>query len=163
MTHAEAIQKLDIAIAQVREYNTPVTSEKDAEWNGRTIKQIALRALKEVGAPMSIQHSVKEIFFGKEDCLGMNMSINSTLLGGYAAAVQHTSETYLQGVQSTIDILQGEQDRHKRLMEDEAQKENLAQQKRSNRIQIWTLICSIVAALAALYPIVKPLVEKIFN
>ena len=48
-------------------------------------------------------------------------------------------------------------------MQDEAQKENLAQQKRSNRIQIWTLICSIVAALAALYPIIESLIKKIFN
>lgn len=150
MTHAEAIQKLDAAIAQVRRYNSPVTSEKDAEQNGEYIKQIALRVLQEVGAPMSIQHSAKNIFFGEEDRLGMNMSINSTLLGGYAAAVQYTSKTYLQGVQNTIDILQAERDRHKRLMDDEAQKLAIEEQKRGNRIQKKALYVSIVAIIIAL-------------
>ena len=144
MTHAEAIQKLDIAIAQVREYNTPVTSEKDAEWNGRTIKQIALRVLQEVGASMSIQHSAKEIFFGEEDRLGMNMSINSTLLGGYAAAVQHTSETYLQGVKNTIDILQAERDRHERAKADDAENENRKLSIIAIAIAVLSLIVSIL-------------------
>lgn len=144
MTHTEAIQKLDIAIAQVREYNTPVTSEKDAEWNGRTIKQIALRVLQEVGAPMSIQHSAKNIFFGEEDRLGMNMSINSTLLGGYAAAVQHTSETYLQGVQSTIDILQAERDRHERAKADDAENKNRKLSIIAIAIALLSLIVSIL-------------------
>lgn len=144
MTHAEAIQKLDIAIAQVREYNTPVTSEKDAEWNGRTIKQIALRVLQEVGASMSIQHSAKEIFFGEEDRLGMNMSINSTLLGGYAAAVQHTSETYLQGVKNTIDILQAERDRHERAKADDAENKNRKLSIIAIAIALLSLIVSIL-------------------
>ena len=66
-------------------------------------------------------------------------------------------------VVALIDILNREKEIQNQAMQDEAQKENLAQQKRSNKIQIWTLICSIVAALAALYPIVKPWVKKIFN
>lgn len=144
MTHTEAIQKLDAAIAQVRRYNSPVTSEKDAEWSGRTIKQIALRVLQEVGAPMSIQHSVKEIFFGEEDRLGMNMSINSTLLGGYAAAVQHTSETYLQGVKNTIDILQAERDRHERAKADDAENKNRKLSIIAIAIAILSLIVSIL-------------------
>ena len=159
MTHAEAIQRLDAAIAHVRTFLTPVTHDKEAERNCNNIKQIAIQALIEVNASMQIQKSISDIFFGKG--LG-GQSLTSALLG-FNEATRLTSETYLSGVQSTIDILQGEQERYKRLMEDEVQKENLAQQKRSNRIQIWTLICSIVAALAALYPIVKPLVEKIFN
>lgn len=154
MTHTEAIQRLDAAIAQVRIYNTSVTSEKDAEWNGQTIKQIALRVLQEVEASMSIQHSAKNIFFGEEDRLGMNMSINSTLLGGYAAAVQHTSKTYLQGVKNTIDILQAERDRHKRLMDDEAQKLAIEEQKRGNRIQKKALYVSIVAITISLVSLV---------
>lgn len=154
MTHAEAIQRLDAAIAQVRIYNTSVTSEKDAEWNGQTIKQIALRVLQEVEASISIQHSIKEIFFGNEDCLGMNMSINSTLLGGYAAAVQHTSETYLQGVQNTIDILQAERDRHKRLMDDEAQKLAFEEQKKGNAIQHRAYWCSIIATIISLIALI---------
>lgn len=154
MTHAEAIQKLDAAIAHVRTYNTSVTSEKDAEQNGEYIKQIALRVLQEVGAPMSIQHSAKNIFFGEEDRLGMNMSINSTLLGGYAAAVQHTSETYLQGVKNTIDILQAERDRHKRLMDDEAQKLAFEEQKKGNAIQHRAYWCSIIATIISLIALI---------
>lgn len=144
MTHAEAIQKLDAAIAQVRTYNTSVTSEKNAEWKGQTIKQIALRVLQEVGAPMSIQHSAKNIFFGEEDRLGMNMSINSTLLGGYAAAVQHTSETYLQGVQNTIDILQAERDRHERAKADDAENKNRKLSIIAIAIALLSLIVSIL-------------------
>lgn len=144
MTHAEAIQRLDAAIAHVRTYNTSVTSEKDAEQNGEYIKQIALRVLQEVGASMSIQHSAKNIFFGEEDRLGMNMSINSTLLGGYAAAAQHTSETYLQGVKNTIDILQAERDRHERAKADDAENKNRKLSIIAIAIALLSLIVSIL-------------------
>ena len=73
------------------------------------------------------------------------------------------AERYKKTVVALIGILSREKEAQVQAMQDEAQKENLAQQKRSNKIQIWTLICSIVAALAALYPIVKPWVKKIFN
>ena len=66
-------------------------------------------------------------------------------------------------VVALIDILNREKEMQNQAMQDEAQKENLAQQKRSNKIQIWTLVCSIVAALAALYPIIESLIKKIFN
>lgn len=66
-------------------------------------------------------------------------------------------------VVALIDILNREKDAQNQAMQDEAQKENLAQQKRSNKIQIWTLAFSIIAALAALYPIIESLIKKIFN
>lgn len=141
MTHAEAIQKLDAAIAHVRTYNTSVTSEKDAEWNGQTIKQIALRVLQEVGAPMSIQHSVKNIFFGKEDRTGMNFNVAAF---GFNEAARITSETYLQGVQSTIDILQAERDRHERAKADDAENKNRKLSIIAITIALLSLIVSIL-------------------
>lgn len=66
-------------------------------------------------------------------------------------------------VVALIDILNREKEMQNQAMQDEAQKENLAQQKRSNKIQIWTLAFSIIAALAALYPIIESLIKTIFN
>lgn len=141
MTHAEAIQKLDAAIAQVRTYNTSVTSEKDAEQNGEYIKQIALRALQEVGAPMSTQHSVKNIFFGKEDRTGMNFNV---AVFGFKEAARITSETYLQGVKNTIDILQTERDRHERAKADDAENKNRKLSIIAIAIALLSLIVSIL-------------------
>jgi hypothetical protein len=62
-----------------------------------------------------------------------------------------------------INLLNREKEIQVQAMQDEAQKENLAQQKRSNKIQIATLICSIVAASAALYPIIESLIKKMLN
>lgn len=151
MTHAEAIQKLDAAIAHVRTYNTSVTSEKDAEQNGEYIKQIALRVLQEVGAPMSIQQSVDDLFFGREDRTGMNFNVAAF---GFKEASRITSETYLQGVQNTIDILQAERDRHKRLMDDEAQKLAFEEQKKGNAIQHRAYWCSIIATIISLIALI---------
>ena len=141
MTHAEAIQKLDAAIAHVRTYNTSVTSEKNAEWNGQTIKQIALRALKEVGAPMSIQQSVDDLFFGREDRTGMNFNV---AVFGFKEASRITSETYLQGVKNTIDILQAERDRHERAKADDTENKNRKLSIIAIAIALLSLIVSIL-------------------
>ena len=150
MTHAEAIQKLDATIAELRTNLVHVSNDREAEWEGKRIKAKVIQLLKEVGAHRRIQQSVQDIFFGKADSLGMSMSINSTLYGGFAGAVKHTSETYMQGVQNTIDILQGERERQKRLMDDEAQQRALAEQQKSNTIQYRAFVCSIVATVIAL-------------
>ena len=73
---------------------------------------------------------------------------------GFKEAARITSETYLQGVKNTIDILQAERDRHKRLMDDEAQKLAIEEQKRGNRIQKKALYVSIVAITISLVSLV---------
>ena len=62
-----------------------------------------------------------------------------------------------------INILNREKDAQNQAMQDEAQQKALKEQKKGNWIQIATLICSIVAALAALYPIIESLIKKMLN
>lgn len=62
-----------------------------------------------------------------------------------------------------INILNQEKGIQVQAMQDEAQQKALKEQKKGNWIQIATLICSIVAALAALYPIIESLIKKMLN
>lgn len=159
MTHEEAIKILDAAIVEITTFNTPVYTEQEAESDGKYIKNVAIKALKDIGASLQMQQSIKDIYFGKYT--------NDVNLGamcfGVVEATRKVSETYLQGVQNTINILQSERKRQERLMADKAERENLGQQKRSNRIQVWTLVFSIIAALAALYPIIESLIKRLLN
>ena len=159
MTHEEAIKILDAAIVEITTFNTPVYTEQEAESNGKYIKNVAIKALKDIGTSLQMQQSIKDIYFGKYTN-GVNLGV---MCFGVVEATRKVTETYLQGVQNTINILQSERKRQERLMADKAERENLGQQKRSNRIQIWTLICSIVAALAALYPIIESLIKSLLN
>lgn len=76
-----------------------------------------------------------------------------------AVGAEHDKKTII----TMINILKDEKDAQNQAMQDEAQQKALKEQKKGNWIQIATLICSIVAALAALYPIIESLIKKMLN
>jgi hypothetical protein len=151
MTHDKIINSLDSLIAQLNSFLLKNVNL----WH---LKNNIVMELKKIGVSPSTINSIRSIEI--ED-----FSRNHLARQYYGSQEYEKMEknAYTSTISTMINILKQEREAQVRAMQDEAQKENLAQQKRSNKIQIWTLICSIVAALAALYPIVKPLVEKIFN
>lgn len=151
MTHDKIINSLDSLIAQLNSFLVKNVNL----WH---LKDNIVMELKKIGVSPSTINSIRSIEI--ED-----FSRNHLARQYYGSQEYEKMEknAYTSTISTMINILKQEREAQVQAMQDEAQKENLAQQKRSNKIQIWTLICSIVAALAALYPIVKPLVEKIFN
>lgn len=149
MTHEEAIKRLDAVIAEIRTHYTPISSERDAEQSGKRIIAIATNVLKEVGASERIQKAVKDMYFGRD-----GGGFNPVLLMHKADAERQIAETYMSGVKNTIDILQAERDRHQRVIDDEAQRLALDEQRRGNKIQHSALWCSIIATIISLVALV---------
>ena len=146
MTREKTIKKLDELIAYLNSCK--------GQYRNTGIERKVLDSLKELPISASTRSAIMNVRASVDVPYNVLKSSNLEVL-----SAEHDKRSIVE----MINILNREKEMQNQAMQDEAQKENLAQQKRSNRIQIWTLICSIVAALAALYPIVKPLVEKIFN
>ena len=89
------------------------------------------------------------MYFGRD-----GGGFNPVLLMHKADAERQTAETYMLGVKNTIDILQTERDRHQRIIDDEAQRLALDEQKRGNKIQYSALWCSIIATIISLVALV---------
>lgn len=149
MTHEEAIKRLDAVIADIRTYHTPISDERDAEQNGKRIVTITTNVLKNIGASELILKAVRDIYFGRD-----SGGFNQMFIRDIAAVQRQTAETYMSGVKNTIDILQSERDRHQRIIEDEAQKRTLEEQKRSNKLQQSALWCSIIATIISLVALI---------
>jgi hypothetical protein len=151
MTHDKIINSLDSLIAQLNSFLVKNVNL----WH---LKDNIVMELKKIGVSPSTINSIRSIEI--ED-----FSRNHLARQYYGGQKYEDMEknAYTSTISTMINILKQEREAQVQAMQDEAQKENLAQQKRSNRIQIWTLICSIVAALAALYPIIESLIKKIFN
>lgn len=151
MTREETIKKLDSLITQLNGFLVRSTDLKHLKDN------LVMELKKMDVSPITI-NSVKSIViedFSRDD-----------LARRYYGADKYgemEKEAYNVTISSMISILKQEREAQVQAMQDKAQKENLAQQKRSNRIQLWTLGFSIVAALAALYPIIEPLIKKMLN
>ena len=152
MTHDKIIKALDILITLLNGY---LVRNIDLQ----VIRDVFVEELEKIEVSTATINSIAQMDI-------KDYSRDSDLERMHYGAKEYENrkrDDYKRTIESMISILKQEREAQVQAMQDETQKENLAQQKRSNKIQIWTLICSIVAALAALYPIVKPLVEKIFN
>lgn len=148
MTHEEAIKRLDAAIADVRTYNTPISSERDAVRDGESVRAVAIKVLKDVGASELIQRAVKDVYFGRD-----SDGFLQSYLRSVAEAQRQTADTYISGVKNVIDILTTERERHKRIIDDVAQRMAIEEQKRGNAIQsraYWIAIVSMLISLIAL-------------
>lgn len=151
MTHDKIINSLDSLIAQLNSFLVKNVNL----WH---LKDNIVMELKKIGVSPSTINSIRSIEI--ED-----FSRNHLARQYYGSQEYEKMEknAYTSTISTMINILKQEREAQVQAMQDEAQKENLAQQKRSNKIQIWTLICSIVAALAALYPIIESLIKKLLN
>lgn len=154
MTHSEAIKRLDVVIAEIRTHYTPISSERDAEQSGKRIIAIATNVLKEICASERIQKAARDVYFGRDSKGFLQMYLRNV-----TEAERQTAETYMLGVKNTIDILQTERDRHQRIIDDEAQRLALDEQRRGNKIQHSALWCSIIATIISLVALVVAVVK----
>ena len=146
MTREETIKRLDQLIAYLN-------SRRGRSLRNDDVEHKVLSSLKGLPISASTLSAISNIQVEDD-------SSNHCISTNVFKMMEEYDRKYLIAM---INLLNREKEIQVQAMQDEAQKENLAQQKRSNKIQIWTLICSIVAALAALYPIIESLIKKMLN
>ena len=151
MTHQETIRALDELIVYLKSALLDVKLS-------RYFKDNVIRRLREINVSNTTMHAVANIEIEE---------YNSNSLSHYVMEMQHLEKERIernkQSIQSMIDILKVEQERHKQiLIEEEKQKaieeqtKNLelqeraiAEQKEANRISKRALLFSAVATIAS--------------
>ena len=156
MTHKETINALDKLIAHL---NSALLDVKLS----RLFKDNLFGKLKEINVSNTTIQSIAKIEIEE---------YNSNSLSHYVMEMQHLEKERIErnkhSIQSMIDILKVEQERHKRELDFEAQqrtieeqKKNielqqvaLTEQKKGNKIMTWTLWTSVVAIIIALISLI---------
>ena len=147
MTREETIKKLDKLIADLN-------SCRGMDLCRNEIEQKVLSSLKGLPISASTLSAIRNVRYAINI---PNEMFHHLSIEGFMR--EHDKRSIVE----MINILNQEKGIQVQAMQEEAQQKALKEQKKGNWIQIATLIFSALAALAALYPIVKPLVEKIFN
>lgn len=156
MTHEETIKALDNLIVYL---NRVILEIKLS----RHFKDNVVGKLREMNVSNATIHAVANIEIEE---------YNSNSLSHYVMEMQHLEKERIErnkhSIQSMIDILKVEQERHKRELDFEAQqrtieeqKKNielqqvaLTEQKKGNKIMTWTLWTSVVAIIIALISLI---------
>ena len=159
MKHEEAIKILDETIIAINTLSTFSSNDpKQIIEGGKLIIKYAETALKKINASEITLKALKAISFESE-----YTGPFATKIYGIEGTTRGLNQSYVQAVEAVRSLLNQEKERRKQLLNEETQQKALKEQKKGNWIQIATLICSIVAALAALYPIIEPLIKKMLN
>ncbi len=137
------IRTLDGAIAQAKaQLSFNAGDGKSLHNRGESIKHMAKIVMKEIGSPNIIVNAIQAIEFPSE---------YEDMFGGNYNTMEIREESrrtrYKQGVEAIIEILQQERTRIVKELQEEENKKNFLIQKKSNRIQIWSLVFAIIAAI----------------
>ncbi len=156
MTHQETIRALDELIVYLKSALLDVKLS-------RYFKDNVIRRLREINVSNTTIQSIANIEIEE---------YNSNPFSHYVMEMQHLEKERIErnkhSIQSMIDILKVEQERHKRELDFEAQqrtieeqKKNielqqvaLTEQKKGNKIMTWTLWTSVVAIIIALISLI---------
>ena len=156
MTHQETIRALDELIVYLKSALLDVKLS-------RYFKDNVIRRLREINVFNTTIQSIANIEIEE---------YNSNSFSHYVMEMQHLEKERIErnkhSIQSMIDILKVEQERHKRELDFEAQqrtieeqKKNielqqvaLTEQKKGNKIMTWTLWTSVVAIIIALISLI---------
>ena len=63
--------------------------------------------------------------------------------------------TYINGLTAVVNLLEKERETHLQAIQTQEQNKSLAEQKRSNKIQIWTLIFAILTFIVSVLTFIK--------
>ena len=156
MTHEETIEALNNLIVYL---NSALLDVKLSRYS----KDNVIGKLREINVSNTTIQSIAKIEIEE---------YNSNSLSHYVMEMQHLEKERIErnkhSIQSMIDILKVEQERHKRELDFEAQqrtieeqKKNielqqvaLTEQKKGNKIMTWTLWTSVVAIIIALISLI---------
>ena len=135
----DAIQILDKAIAEINSMrNISLYQGRDAVKGGEEIKSIARRALMQIGATQQVLDNLNRISFG-DDFLGRHIASDA----GIGAMVAGLTQTYQNGLQMVVNLLQQQRDLRVERMENNRQDLSL----KYSKIAIAVSILSLLAAL----------------
>lgn len=142
MTPAEAISILDAKIAEIKSKINSVSFNdgKYIENSGNYLKRGVVKILQRIGSRRSTLQAIE------------NVSFRSPYTGPFAyqfygpGRVEEGKERcYHEAINAITTILQQEREHFIRIKQDQDKQKERAVQKRNNRIQMWTLIASVVA------------------
>lgn len=144
MTPAEAISMLDTEIAYIKAIINRVSFSdgKDIERLGNHLKDRMVKTIRKTGGRESALLAIKTISF--ENAYSGPVAAQFYGQQGIEAGLKRC---FQEGVDAIITILQQEREYFIRVRQEQEKQKEHAFQKRSNRIQIWTLITSIVAII----------------
>lgn len=135
MTHEETIKELNNLIIYLNRY----IADKEPPFN---LVNIVISKLSELNVLGNVIRSIEYFEIERPNTISQ-----------YSMELQHL-ETERQNrnrasIQSMIEIIGKEQERHKRILDEEAQQASIAEQREGNEIMRRTLRWSIVAAIAS--------------
>ena len=134
MNRAEAIKELDKAI-------TSLTSQFNAYdgSNGKSMKKDIQSLLQSIGCSENVIYAIENVSFGRRNDLSLAIGMQE---GG-------SEHGYREGIRMFIDILGQERARLLQALLDEDRDRNFRMQIRNYKMQLWTLVFSVVAAVVA--------------
>ncbi len=151
MTHNAAVQILDKAIAEINAMrNIGIYNDSDIRVKGKSIKDIAYHAMSNAGADASMLNSLRRVSFESQYTGDL----------AYQAFGRHETNrgletTYINGLTAVVNLLEKERETHLQAIQTQEQNKSLAEQKRNNKIQIWTLIFAILTFIVSVLTFIK--------
>ena len=85
----------------------------------------------------------------------LNHNIQAIWLFGRREINRGLETTYRNGLTAVVNLLDKERETHLQAIQAQEQNKSLAEQKRSNKIQIWTLIFAILTFIVSVLTFIK--------
>lgn len=149
MSHKDAIEKIDIAIANIQaRSNMIIIDPQEASKCGEKVKCEALNILKDIKDCQSLVNAINNVSFSSSFMTHIAFSL------GYEQVQQQSQQIYTKGLNALISILQQEKELCKQHINEETQKIVFAEQRKSNLIQKRTFWCSIIATAISLIALI---------
>lgn len=149
MSHKDAIEKIDIAIANIQaRSNMIIINPQEASKCGEKVKCEALNILKDIKGCQSLVNAINNVSFSSSFMTHIAFSL------GYEQVQQQSQQIYTKGLNALISILQQEKELCKQHINEEKQNVVFAEQRKSNLIQKRTFWCSIIATAISLIALI---------
>ena len=149
MSHKDAIEKIDIAIANIQaRSNMIIINPQEASKCGEKVKCEALNILKDIKGCQSLVNAINNVSFSSSFMTHIAFSL------GYEQVQQQSQQIYTKGLNALISILQQEKELCKQHINEEKQNVVFAEQRKSNHIQKRTFWCSIIATAISLIALI---------
>ena len=151
MTHNEAVQILDKAIAEINAMrNIGIYNDSDIRVKGNSIKDIAYHAMSNTGAGVTMLNSLSSVSFESQYTGDLAFQAFD-----WREINRGMETTYRNGLTAVVNLLEKERETHLQAIQTQEQNKSLAEQKRSNKIQIWTLIFAILTFIVSVLTFIK--------
>ena len=148
------ILRLENAIAHITsELSYSNIDGREVKKHGDSLKSSAIAVIKEISGSEHAQRAISNISF-----VSKYTSNQAAFFGNYESRVEDIANTYRQGVQVMLNILNQEKARIHKEQQDEEQKTNAEAQAESNRLQRESIKWAKIAAIVGIVSIIVSII-----